>query len=97
LDTTSSLVAQRKIGTDVSVLFQLANAYLYKLLPASRFVHRVVCAGVMAPISLTGVALGALLPANADLYLDQAVLAPKGGFVMIGLIRDRPPRMPSRG
>ena len=72
-----AVIEQRKIGTNVSVLFQLANAYLYKVLPASRAVQLVACALVMAPLSLMGMALGRLLPANADLYLDQAVLARK--------------------
>ena len=31
----------------------------------------------MAPINLAGVVLGAVLPGNADLYLDNIVLARK--------------------
>jgi SAM-dependent methyltransferase len=72
-----TVVDQRKMAADVSVLFQLANAYLYKVLPDSAILHRIVCAAVMAPVSAAGIVLGNLLPANADLYLDQAVLARK--------------------
>jgi SAM-dependent methyltransferase len=71
------LQEQRKIGADVSVLFQLANAYLYKILPARSAVRYAACALLMAPISAAGIVLGKLLPGNADLYLDQVVLARK--------------------
>lgn len=72
------VVNQQKIGADVRVLFQLTNAYLYKALwtrwPA---VNLLICATVMAPFNILGMLLYKLLPANPDLYLDQAVLARK--------------------
>ncbi len=68
-----------KINADISVLFQLFNAYLYKLLPNSLRVRLLVCATVMAPVSLIGQFLGHVLPANDDLYLDQIVFARKSG------------------
>ena len=71
------LTQQRKLAADASVVFQLANAYLYKALPRSAALRYLVCALVMAPISALGLLLGKLLPANADLYLDQVVLARK--------------------
>lgn len=66
---------QCKITGNISVLFQLLNGYLYKLLPRSKRIHMVVCACVMAPISLIGVALGRLLPPSPDLFLDQLAVA----------------------
>jgi SAM-dependent methyltransferase len=70
------VVEQRKTNADVRVLFQLINAYLYKILhTANLSVNLVVCAVVMAPFTLLGIVLGKLLPANPDLYLDQVVLA----------------------
>jgi SAM-dependent methyltransferase len=66
-----------KIAANVSVLFQLFNAYLYKLLPKSPRVHLIVCAVLMGPVSLAGEALGHLLPDNPDLFLDQIVFARK--------------------
>ena len=66
-----------KINANVSVIFQLINAYLYKVLPRPLIVHLMVCATVMAPISYLGVMLSKVLPDNADLYLDQIILAKK--------------------
>jgi SAM-dependent methyltransferase len=68
---------QRKINANISVVFQLINSYLYKLLPRSPRVHLVVCATIMAPLSLIGIALGRILPPDEDLFLDQIVFARK--------------------
>lgn len=72
-----SIERQGKINANISVVFQLTNAYLYKLLPKTPRVHLVVCALVMAPISLTGEMLGRVLPQNPDLFLDQIIFAKK--------------------
>src|SRR5258705_9633859 len=61
----------RKINPNISAIFQLINAYLYKVLPKPLIVHVIVCATVMAPISYLGVILSKILPDNEDLYLDQ--------------------------
>lgn len=72
------VVSQRKISADVRVLFQLINAYLYKTLWTRwPVVNLLICATVMAPFNILGMLLYKLLPANPDLYLDQAVLARK--------------------
>lgn len=72
------IIEQRKLLADSSVLFQLANAYLHKVL---RSRHRIVNLSVnvllMAPLSLLGWLSGRLLPDNPDLFLDQAVVAEK--------------------
>lgn len=70
------VLVQHKLLADCSVLFQLANAYLYKVL-RSRFgaVNVLVTALLLAPISMLGWILGKLLPGNPDLFLDQAVVA----------------------
>lgn len=70
------VVAQHKLLTDISVIFQLLNAYLFKALHSHRgSVNFVITAVVMAPISLIGLALARLLPENQDLFLDQGVMA----------------------
>jgi len=70
------VVEQRKTNADARVLFQLINAYLYKILHTSNAkVNLVVCAVLMAPFTLLGIVLGKVLPDNPDLYLDQVVLA----------------------
>ena len=69
---------QYKINADVRVLFQLINAYLYKVLRTDQqIVNLLVCVLVMAPFNILGALLYRLLPANPDLYLDQLVLARK--------------------
>lgn len=70
----------RKTNADARVLFQLVNAYLYKvLLTSDPRVNLLLCATVMAPITLLGGLLARLLPANPDLYLDLVVFAKRSG------------------
>jgi SAM-dependent methyltransferase len=70
--------AQRKSTADSRVLFQLLNAYLYKITRSrSRALNWLSMLALMAPVNLAGIVLGAVLPANADLYLDNIVLARK--------------------
>jgi SAM-dependent methyltransferase len=72
------VLEQQKINADVRVLFQLANAYLYKVLWTRwSLVNLLICATVMAPFNILGALLHRVLPANPDLYLDQVVLARK--------------------
>lgn len=72
------VIEQRKINADVRVLFQLLNAYLFKVLWTRQpVVNLLICAIAMAPFNILGALLYRLLPANPDLYLDQVVLARK--------------------
>lgn len=70
------IVHHRKLLDDPSMLFQLANAYLFKVLRTrSAAVNVVLTALVAAPVSALGMLAGWLLPRNPDLFLDQVVLA----------------------
>lgn len=72
------VLEHRKLLSNCAVLFQLSNAYLYKVLRSRyRLVNLLTTAVLMAPLSMFGVVLGRLLPQNPDLFLDQAVLAEK--------------------
>lgn len=72
------ILQQQKINADVRVLFQLANAYLFKVLWTRwSVVNLLICVTVMAPFNILGSLLYKVLPANPDLYLDQVVLARK--------------------
>jgi SAM-dependent methyltransferase len=72
------VLEQQKINADVRVLFQLANAYLFKVLwTRSHAINLLICATVMAPFNVLGALLYKVLPVNPDLYLDQVVLARK--------------------
>ena len=71
-------VTLRKSTADSRVLFQLANAYVYKITHSRRqWVNALAMAFLMAPINLSGLLLGPILPANRDLYLDNVALAHK--------------------
>lgn len=72
------MLEHRKINADIRVLFQLTNAYLYKVLWTRwSAVNLLTCAMVMAPFNILGLLLCKLLPENPDLYLDQVVLVRK--------------------
>ena len=67
---------QRKLLDDFSLVLQLVNAYLFKVLRTrSPAVNLALTALLMAPVTVLGLVLGAMLPRNADLFLDQLVLA----------------------
>ena len=72
------ILAMRKSTADSRALFQLWNAYLFKVtLNRNRWLNWLVLLGLMAPVNLLGLVLGPLLPSNPDLYLDNIVLARK--------------------
>ena len=79
LERNGFVVAEQlKINADIRVLFQLMNAYLYKILWTHQpIVNLMICAVIMAPFNILGALLYRLLPASPDLYLDQLVLARK--------------------
>lgn len=72
------VLEQQKINSDVRVLFQLVNAYLFKVLWTRwPVINLLICAILLAPFNILGVLLHRVLPDNPDLYLDQVVLARK--------------------
>jgi SAM-dependent methyltransferase len=70
------VIEHKKLLDNFSLIFQLINAYLYKI-TRTRFALLNLAATVtlMAPFTVAGLVLGALLPRNTDLFLDQLVLA----------------------
>lgn len=71
-----TVIRHQKLLADFSVIFQLVNAYLFKITQRSSPVwNALVTALVLAPVSMVGLVLGKLLPGNPDLFLDQLVLA----------------------
>ena len=72
------IVSHRKLLSDASILFQLCNAYLFKV-TRSRWtmLNLVSCVLLFAPLSALGLLLGAVLPRNPDLFMDQLVVAEK--------------------
>lgn len=73
-----NIIEQRKSVDDFRIIFQLINAYLFKkLATANRYVNLIIVVLFMAPFNILGEIVGALLPANGDLYLDNIVLSKK--------------------
>jgi len=67
-----------KLGADATILFQLTNAYLYKVTQSwPRFAKYGFTVTVMALINLIGLVAGKVLPKNPDLFLDHVILAEK--------------------
>lgn len=74
------VLEHRKTLADGRVLFQLLNAYLYKITLTRRpKVNLLFAMVLMGPVNLAGVIFGRLFPKNPDFYLDNVVLAQKRG------------------
>lgn len=72
------IVHHKKLGADASTLFQLANAYLFKVTQGlPRTIKLLITVSVMATVNMAGLLARRLLPDNPDLFLDQVVLAEK--------------------
>jgi SAM-dependent methyltransferase len=70
------VLIQRRLLDDASVLFQLLNAYLFKVFNRNFLILNILArVFVFAPISLLGVIAKKMLPSNPDMYLDQLVIA----------------------
>jgi len=72
------IVEHRKSNNGLEVIFQLINAYIYKVtLTKSVYFNMLTTLILVAPINILGVILSKILPKNDDLYLDNIVLAKK--------------------
>lgn len=74
-----TILEHKKTNADSRTLFQLINAYIYKItLTDHAKLNLLLCVLLIAPFNILGCILGKLLPKNNDLYLDQIVLSQKG-------------------
>ncbi len=72
------IVQHKKLGADPSILFQLANVYLFKVTrSAPKPLRLILQLSIMALFNLLGLLARRVLPGNPDLFLDHAVLAEK--------------------
>jgi SAM-dependent methyltransferase len=72
------VIRHEKLGADATILFQLTNAYLFKVIRSwPRALNLLFTITVIATINLVGIIARRLLPANPDLFLDHVVLAKK--------------------
>lgn len=68
----------KKSMNDIRVIFQLINAYLYKIIaPKTRLSNLLVSMFLTAPFNILGEIAAKILPKNDDLYLDNIILASK--------------------
>lgn len=72
------VIQHEKMGADASILFQLINAYLYKVSAGwHKYIRLTFTVVVMGFINLFGLVVAKVLPKNPDLFLDQLVIAEK--------------------
>jgi SAM-dependent methyltransferase len=72
------ILDQKKSANNITAIFQLLNAYIYKkTVTRNRWANFLVTLVFMAPFNLIGELLSKILPANDDLYLDNVILAKK--------------------
>lgn len=72
------VIEHRKSNNGVEVIFQLINAYLYKItVSKSAYANLLLSIVLMAPVNIMGLIFSKILPKNDDLYLDNIVLAKK--------------------
>lgn len=68
----------KKTQSNVSLIFQLINAYLYKIsVTQNLYINLLISVLLMSPFNILGLLLSKLCPLNDDLYLDNVVLAMK--------------------
>ncbi|WP_121357508.1 class I SAM-dependent methyltransferase [Flavisolibacter nicotianae] len=73
-----SVCRQIKSVDDVSAIFQLVNAYVYKkLMTKGKVLYYLTLFSVVFPVNVLGRVAGAILPSNGDLFLDNIILAKK--------------------
>jgi len=66
----------KKSVNNFGVIFQLTNAYIYKLL-SFNIVTKLLALLLILPFTILGLIFSIILPKNNDLYLDNIVLAKK--------------------
>ena len=72
------VIEHRKSMSDVRVIFQMINAYIYKkTMTHNPWLNLLTTLVLMTPFNLLGEVLHGFCPHNTDLYLDNIVLARK--------------------
>jgi SAM-dependent methyltransferase len=71
-----TVVELRKSVNDFGVIFQLINAYIFKVLSANIFT-KLLSLLFIIPTTIAGIVFSIILPKNNDLYLDNVLLIRK--------------------
>lgn len=76
--TGFEVIEQRKSVADLRALVQLASGWIFKVTRTrNRAVNFAAQVALIAPVNAVGAGLSAVLPGNADFYLDNVVFAQK--------------------
>jgi SAM-dependent methyltransferase len=79
------VLKQERLLANASILFQLTNAYLYKVIGRRNVFISLFCRlAFFAPITVMGLIAAKLLPRNPDLFLDQLVIVQKPFVTLVG-------------
>ncbi len=71
------VIKHLKSLNNISAVFQLFNAYMYKISVSKKIIRQILTLFVMAPANIIAIILSKILPVNNDLFLDNVVLAEK--------------------
>lgn len=72
------VIEQRKSMNDIRAIFQLINAYIFKVtFTRNKWLNVILTMLLMSPFNVIGELLALVTPKNQDLYLDNIVLAKK--------------------
>lgn len=72
------VLRHEKLGGDASIIFQMINAYLYKISEGwNKYIRLFFTIFVMGFVNLLGLTARYVLPKNPDLFLDHIVLVEK--------------------
>lgn len=72
------IIEHRRINRGTVVIFQLINAYLYKLIWTQNiYINLIATLILMAPVNIFGHICSFILPKKDDMYLDNIILAEK--------------------
>lgn len=72
------MIQHEKVGTGTTVLFQLVNAFVHKLVAnRSPILRGMAMIFVMTPVNLLAIVLIPSLSQHEDLFLDHVVFAEK--------------------
>ncbi len=72
------VIEYQKSISDIRVIFQLINAYIYKItVTKNPYINLLLAIFLMSPFNILGELFSKFLPINEDLYLDSIVLAKK--------------------
>lgn len=71
------IIKHHKSVNDFGVIFQLVNAYLYKITNRIPLFRQLSTITLSAIINFLGIIISSILPENDDLYLDNIILSRK--------------------